>query len=435
MITFDEIYQFLKNNQFASGGLLMVVFGGIVASLRRVPIHLWNWSRDQVIVTMDVAQNDPAFNWLVKHFDGHASARRIRSVMVNSMWNEDGHHDLRMGPAVGKHLIWDNHRPIWVDRMRKDLTGAVWGPAFFDTFRLQTIGRSKVFLTEFLARARKSGEHVDTGKIRLYVSRGDSWNSRVVPSVKRMDSVVLADDVGEKILADAKRFTMARAWYEDKAIPYRRGYLLYGPPGCGKTSLILALAVELDCSIYMLSTGDRDLSDQMLYNLVATIKPNSLLVIEDVDAAFRNRAQEAVVQPMVEVTPGTPAPSLQQNGVTFSGLLNSIDGILGGDGRILLMTTNHPDRLDPALMRPGRVDLKVELGKANKAQAQALFVRFFPGNPEVAIDFAASYEDKSMSPAELQELFLRNVTEPAQAIRDYVSRQATVVSLESIANV
>ena len=128
-------------------------------------------------------------------------------------------------------------------------------------------------------------------------------------------------------------------------------------------------------------------------------------------------------------------PGLQQNSVTFSGLLNSIDGILGGDGRILLMTTNHPDRLDPALLRPGRMDLKVELGKANKHQARALFERFFSDHPVAAIDFAASYEDKSMSPAELQELFLRNVTEPAQALRDYISQQAAVVPFESVANV
>jgi len=435
----DSAIQLFRDNQFLTGGVVAVVLGTLLAQLREWPKHIWRYIRDQLVVTVDVPQNDVAFSWLVKLFDEHPSAVKMRSCMVHSMWNEQGHHDIRIGPSVGRHLIWDQKRPIWLERSRQQLTGAVWGPAHFDTFRMQTFGRDKTFLLEFLSRARTLGEKVDPGKVKIYVNTGDRWASRLVACTKTLDKVILKDGQAEELLQDAEWFMKSRLWYYDKGIPYRRGWLLHGPPGCGKTSVILALAYSMGTTIYMLNAGDRSLSDGTLFSLVSTMRPNSLLVIEDVDAAFRGRSAKdplvATPEPNHPLAGQSAPPPPDQNGVTFSGLLNAIDGILGGDGRLLLMTSNHPEKLDPALLRPGRVDKRALLDKADGSQAVRIFATFYPDRRAEGDTFGRLYVDNSMSPAELQELFLTNVQDCNEAIRVYASRAFKVPKESEFLNV
>jgi chaperone BCS1 len=133
--------------------------------------------------------------------------------------------------------------------------------------------------------------------------------------------------------------------------------LLYGLPGTGKSSFISALAGHFGYSICILSLSERTLDDDRLNYLLNNAPPNCFLLLEDVDAAFVSRdlfdnAQHRAYEGMTRVT--------------FSGLLNAIDGVTSTEERILFMTTNHIDRLDSALIRPGRVDVKQYFGNCNK---------------------------------------------------------------------
>ncbi|KAI7102881.1 hypothetical protein KC352_g37566, partial [Hortaea werneckii] len=178
------------------------------------------------------------------------------------------------------------------------------------------------------------------------------------------DSVVLEEGLAERILADVQEFLDARVWYLDRGIPYRRGYLLYGPPGTGKTSFVQALAGKLDFSIAMLSLSQRGLTDDLLTRLLATVPPRTLVLLEDADAAFSNRRQ-------------VDEDGYSGANVTYSGLLNALDGVASAEERIIFMTTNHLDRLDDALIRPGRVDMTVHLGNATEWQMGRLWDRFY----------------------------------------------------------
>src|SRR5690606_7749955 len=129
-------------------------------------------------------------------------------------------------------------------------------------------------------------------------------------------------------------------------------------PGTGKSSFILALAGHLGLNLCLLSLSGLSLDDQGLQNLLSCVPSRSIVLIEDIDAAFGNSG---------DVTPndlatsqsllGTRNKKDKSIGITFSGLLNAIDGVASGEGRLLFMTTNHPERLDPALIRPGRIDM------------------------------------------------------------------------------
>lgn len=192
------------------------------------------------------------------------------------------------------------------------------------------------------------------GKTIMYTAMGHEWRQFGHPKKQRpLDSVVLDTGIANRIVNDCQEFIANVAWYSDRGIPYRRGYLLHGPPGCGKSSFITALAGELERGICVLNLSDRSLSDDRLNHLLAIAPQQTIILLEDIDAVFVSR----------EETKEVKAAYQGLNSVTLSGLLNALDGVASSEGRILFMTTNYLDRLDPALIRPGRVDFKEYIGE------------------------------------------------------------------------
>lgn len=193
-------------------------------------------------------------------------------------------------------------------------------------------------------------------------------------------------------------------WYLDRGIPYRRGYLLHGPPGCGKSSFVAALAGQLHYNICILNLGDPGMTDDRLQHLLAVVPPRSMVLLEDVDFAVGDSQPADATGPYAGVMH-----------VSFSGLLNALDGVVATEERIVFMTTNHFKRLPRALVRPGRVDLNIYVGLASKVQLHRMFVRFFPGMEELAAQFATLCEGEGLSMAELQGFFMFFKDQPEAA--------------------
>merc|ERR550534_1422624 len=176
------------------------------------------------------------------------------------------------------------------------------------------------------------------------------------PRVRRpFNSVILDENIAENILDDVHEFIRNQKWYLDRRIPYRRGYLLHGPPGCGKSSFVAALAGQLGYNISILNLGDPGMTDDRLQHLLAVVPPKSLVLLEDVDFAVGESAP---------ADPTGPYAGVMR--LSFSGLLNALDGVVATEERIVFMTTNHFRRLPRALVRPGRVDLNIYVGLASK---------------------------------------------------------------------
>ena len=248
------------------------------------------------------------------------------------------------------------------------------------------------------------------GKTVMYTVIGTDWRPFGHPRQRRpVSSVVLDTGVSETVLTDVKDFMTSQDWYKERGIPYRRGYLLHGPPGCGKTSFITALAGELEYSICVLNLSDRSMSDDRLSHRLADAPENSIILLEDIDAAFVSREDSKHLE---EAYKGL-------NRLTFSGLLNAIDGVTSTEGRILFMTTNYIERLDPALIRPGRVDIIQYIGYCSQQQLKQMFSRFYPMENDARADIFASKVCElgiQISAAQVQGYFMWFKNSPQEAI-------------------
>jgi len=284
-----------------------------------------------------------------------------------------------------------------------DLTsGTPW-----ETIILTTLSRDRTVFTEMLREAREMAMEDQIGKIIVYTSYGPDWRPFGHPRRRRnLTSVILDKDVKDRVLEDLKDFLKSGPWYTDRGIPYRRGYLLYGTPGSGKTSFIQALAGSLNYNICLLNLAERGLTDDRLNHLLSNTPERSITLLEDVDAAFG-------------VDRGASAEEGFRSSVTFSGLLNALDGVASAEERIIFMTTNHPERLDPALIRPGRVDVREELGHASEYQAREMFRRFYKDRPDLLERFIREIGIKKgahISMAALQGHFVFHKSDPEKAV-------------------
>jgi chaperone BCS1 len=185
-------------------------------------------------------------------------------------------------------------------------------------------------------------------------------------------------------LKDVRDFIDCKDWYISMNVPWRRGYLITGPPGNGKSSLVTAIASEIGFEILVMNLGQVDEED--IVNLMSDVSENSIVLLEDIDCAFVEREGK--------------------KSISLSTLLNLLDGVNACEGRIVVMTSNHPERLDPALIRPGRIDVQVELPNATAHQIEQMYCRFYPGSNAAKV-FAEEAVKLDPSMASIQGHFLR----------------------------
>ena len=326
-------------------------------------------------------------------------------------------------PGPGRHLIRYKSAFLMVNRIRETKSMDMQRGTPWETITLTTLYSNRQIFEDLFIESHRLAQQSTEGKTIVFTARTASWEKFGEPRRKRpLTSVILDQGIKERVVADVYDFLGSGKWYYDRGIPYRRGYLLHGPPGSGKSSFIQALAGELDYNIALLNLSERGMTDDRLSYLLTVIPQRTLVLLEDADAAFTTRRTQ------------TDAHGHQGANVTFSGLLNALDGVASAEERVLFLTTNHIERLDRALVRPGRVDMTVRLGEVTRWQAERLWERFYREMDEdgkFKTRFMERLEhlgviegqtgdhfsaQRSTSAAALQGLFLYNKGNPEGAI-------------------
>ena len=418
----------LTSNPFFTAGFGLAALGAAVRygslGLRRTSELI----RRRMLVDLEITRHDESYNWVLNWMTAQyqtqlAPIGRRRDVgtieyLVRRL--TPGLHHLQIKtatsktasgseqtafslvPGHGKHFLRYRNAFLAVSRERVGKSFDVHGQPF-ETIQLTTLYYYRHIFEDIFREAHEMALQSTEGKTVIYTSRNMGWEQSGEPRRRRpFESVVLEEGLSNKILEDVQEFLRARTWYLDRGIPYRRGYLLHGPPGTGKTSFVQALAGMLDFNIAMLSLSQRGLTDDLLNHLLLNVPPKTIVLLEDADAAFSNRRQR-------------DGEGYSGANVTYSGLLNALDVVASAEERIIFMTTNHIERLDDALIRPGRVDMTVHLGNATEWQMEKLWDRFYAQddpNGDGKRRFIARAKEADLvgkvSTAALQGLFLYN---------------------------
>lgn len=232
-------------------------------------------------------------------------------------------------------------------------------------------------------------------KLQVYVWDDNYWDQSHKWAKRSMDSMSLNTE-GKALLDDVKNFISSKteSLYERLGVPYKRNFLLHGPPGTGKTSMIRSIASEIGYNVSTIHF-DPSLTDIKFMRAVQTIPENSILLLEDIDHIFQERKKN----------------DEHKNAITFSGLLQVLDGFGSQYKLITMITTNFIEVLDKALIRRGRIDKMVEFKYANRDQIHHMYQRFLPDKMEQFTDFYKHIKCLKITTSILQDYLFTHMDE------------------------
>ncbi|BCS83379.1 AAA family ATPase [Cotonvirus japonicus] len=294
---------------------------------------------------------------------------------------------------------------------------------------------------------------------KIFTNNNNKWTETPSNNRRKIETVILRDGINKLIIDDLNLFLNSELWYNDRDIPYKRGYLFKGSPGTGKTSMIKAISTFTKRHIHYLILSNIQ-NDNELLNLLSTINyKETILVLEDIDCAcetvksrdiiesqemefyknndnIQNNYRESIQENHRQNSQENHRQNSQENHrqnfqenhrqnskenksrLTLSGILNALDGVFNCDGRIIIMTTNHPEILDPALIRRGRIDMEIEFLNCDRYQISKLYENFY--NRQLPENILCQIKSDIYSPAYISSLLLSHRNNPNHALDEII---------------
>ncbi|KAF4983528.1 hypothetical protein FZEAL_1063 [Fusarium zealandicum] len=350
---------------------------------------------------------------------------------------------LHWTPAMGTHFFRYENRILSLTRQTDNGGGLSLVPRSAEMIIVSCLGRDATVLKRLIFNARI--EYLEREKERTSIYRAAksydddmSWIKCMSKTTRPLSTVVLDESDKQRLVKDLQRYLnpQTKHWYATRGIPYRRGYLFSGPPGTGKTSLTLAAAGLMGLDIYMINLDSPLLSEDNLASLFQNLPRSCLVLLEDIDATRLTHARNAESGD----TSAGPKKNGRRGRISLSGLLNVIDGVGAQEGRVLVMTSNHTENIDAALLRPGRVDFSIKFGLATPEAAADIFAQIHdvpyskapaaqarkaisdkPATESalvrsLAIEFANKIPELVFSPAAIQGYLLTHQDDPEGAV-------------------
>ncbi|KAI4314817.1 hypothetical protein L6164_027686 [Bauhinia variegata] len=251
--------------------------------------------------------------------------------------------------------------------------------------------------------------------VKIHSLSSRHWKKSDLSHPATFDTLALDPELKQSIIDDLERFLKRKELYKKVGKPWKRGYLLYGPPGTGKSSLIAAMANYLKFDIYDLELT-RVSSNSDLMRAMSDTTNRSIIVIEDIDCNkevhARSKSSKASDFDSDSDSESIPKTAKVSHRFTLSGLLNYMDGLWSscGEERIIIFTTNHVEKIDPALLRPGRMDMHINLSFCKPKAFRILASNYLDiqGQHPLLEQIEEMLEKTEVTPAILAEQLLRN---------------------------
>jgi chaperone BCS1 len=366
----------------------LVATGAVISALQKIPSAVWGAIVRYTTVQLEVDGSSLSYklfeNWLNRHSVGDSASTYIVAA---------GDESVVMAPGFGTHYIWHDRRLLIVSRQHKKDSGGT-ADFFFRDSPQESIRVTAVGPKRFGRRLLQTlvddihSTHLDRKGLSVRAWRHGYWFPLASRVNRPLSTVVLPAETKQEMVNSAQWFFDNNDWFVQRGIPWRCSFLFKGPPGTGKSSTVCALGTHFHRPVCIMNLSTMGSDDDLLSAFMLAPK-NSIILIEDVDAmnSAASRAAAAEAEKAEKAAPATPssAPPAtkddKKTGITLSGLLNAIDGVAAPEGRLLILTTNHPEKLDPALTRKARVDKEFYLGPLSPELVEEMATRFFPDDP------------------------------------------------------
>jgi hypothetical protein len=323
------------------------------------------------------------------------SCKNIRGTILQPR-EKDGVIDLLLGLSPGRFTISNELELEIVESeiFKAPGSGLAKWTDIYVTISANDLTEAERIFTKFITEATNFVKPVNDYQmaVQIYDPKG-GW--RFISNLPRrpMDTIYLDPIAKQKLLNDITAFIADEDDYVKFGIPYKRCYLFHGKIGSGKSSLIFALAslLKRNIAIFNFSVG---VTDPMFISAISQLTSDKILVLEDLDALFVDRSPT------------------ETNNVSFSALLNVLDGVCRKSGLITFITSNHVDRIDPALLRPGRIDYIMEFTFAGKNQIKQMYDQFLPNQPHNFDEFYDIIEGKRINMSLIQKFLFEHRKDP-----------------------
>ena len=414
---FDIFQTLSKNNPIIAGAVSLYSLGILTFALRDVPSTLWDLLTLQLTTTMTLNSHDDIFYTFLTWISKHKMHSFMRTYNLGNP-NRWGIREEILTLGYGRTFLLFKGFPIFISRYKVEANATEYAK---ETIQLTILGRNSKRFYELLDEMKDSLKNTgDT--FTVYAWRDHWWFQMAVLPKRSLNTLSLPQKTRTALVRHIRAFISEKAWYLANGIPYRTGVLLQGPPGTGKTSLITAICSDFNKACYILDLAGH--TDITLKEAVSKIPHGDILVIEDIDTHFGKRGD--LDKPSVE--DDDKEKNEPKTSLTLGGILNALDGIACGTDRIVIATTNHPEKLDPALVREGRFDLKLDIGFMTDETLHDYIGRLYPDFPKEEIK---KWSVKSgIPPCKVQQLVFENRQEPTIVLCQVAERQREQVAAE-----
>jgi hypothetical protein len=413
----DQIWQYLSqlaaSNQFLQGGIVLALVSWAFYQLKSWPTMAWQKFKYFATYQIYFDQSGEFYDVFSEWF-AEVHPQKFRNVEVR-LWFESGDDNRnstepaqatprlassrRISGGRGwlvkrfqfsdSNVLFYQNRWLWVRKSREKLEMSREGTAYLNSYTVSGLfARSAIDQLCEDVRQRKEAL-MNQNDLRVGVNTdGGSFEWKDVAVVKSFNHLFFTDK--DALIADLDKFVDKKEFYRTKGINFKRSYLFYGPPGTGKTSVATAIAKHLESSLYVINLASVK-DDLVLQRMATYIGRKSVVLLEDIDCVLTDR-------------------DVKSENLNFSTILNFLDGLYAPSDCVFVLTTNHPEVLDQALVRKGRVDYSLEIKFPTAADVEAFMSDFY--ETDVSITAAGEFASAGMS--EVQDICLRNNLEIAR---------------------
>lgn len=377
----------LKSNPLIAQALPLAFAGVLGYFVRSLPLQIWHTVVRQTTTSMTMLSTgagsaDMQYFSFQRWFRQQGFLKWSRSLAVESAWRwqvqKDGttaeDSDGQIAAGDGRHYFFWKGRLCWLTKHRIESGGTT--NEITHSITVTMLGRDQKKLTDTVNEFRWRPVK---GVANLYYCNNTdgSWSTQRQVTPRKMETVILNPGQKETILAKIQWFLDNRSWYVERGLPYRLVMVFHGPPGTGKSSLLRALASHFKRNLCPINLSS--FSDEGLGTVIRTVPDDSLVVVEDFDSC------QAVLRTEYKKEDNMP----EGFKLSKTGVLQALDGIDTLDGQIIILSTNHLEKIEPSIIREERVNEMFFLGALGNEAIHTYINQMFPGQHELTgMEFA-----------------------------------------------